>query len=380
MLRIEDLQLAAALAQAPSLSAAARALNVTPPALSMRLRKLEAGLGLALAVRSARRLSLTPEGERLAREAAALLAQLQALPESLRRDDSRLTGTLRVAAPFGYGRWHIAPVLARLAQRHPELRVQLDLRETPWPDHQDADAVVHIGAVRDSSWVTRRLADNERWLCASPQYLQDHGMPREPRDLLHHRCICIRENDEDASLWRFRRADAGAAGRKSAETVRIAPAYVSNDGNVARAWAEQGLGLVVRSQWDAEGAVARGARRAARWCASCRTGNWTARPSCCWCPAARAAAPASRRCSNASTNRRGTHERQVRRRAARIRILDRNQLRLPGQDLRAAPAHETHRRQPQARGRATRRHCRDHRARGVRSVGCAQTAVNAGAR
>lgn len=262
MLRIEDLQLAAALAQAPSLSAAARALNVTPPALSMRLRKLEAGLGLALVVRSARRLSLTPEGERLAREAAALLAQLQALPESLRRDDSRLTGTLRVAAPFGYGRWHIAPVLARLAQRHPELRVQLDLRETPWPDHQDADAVVHIGAVRDSSWVTRRLADNERWLCASPQYLQDHGMPREPRDLLHHRCICIRENDEDASLWRFRRADAGAAGRKSAETVRIAPAYVSNDGNVARAWAEQGLGLVVRSQWDAEGAVARGARRA----------------------------------------------------------------------------------------------------------------------
>ncbi|KDD55324.1 LysR substrate-binding domain protein [Bordetella bronchiseptica OSU553] len=259
MLRIEDLQLAAALAQAPSLSAAARALNVTPPALSMRLRKLEAGLGLALAVRSARRLSLTPEGERLAREAAALLAQLQALPESLRRDDSRLTGTLRVAAPFGYGRRHIAPVLARLAQRHPELRVQLDLRETPWPDHQDADAVVHIGAVRDSSWVTRRLADNERWLCASPQYLQDHGMPREPRDLLHHRCICIRENDEDASLWRFRRADAGAAGRKSAETVRIAPAYVSNDGNVARAWAEQGLGLVVRSQWDAEGAVARGA-------------------------------------------------------------------------------------------------------------------------
>lgn len=258
MIRIEDLELAAALAQAPSLSAAARALNVTPPALSMRLRKLEAGLGLALAVRTARRLSLTPEGERFAREAAALLAQLRALPESLQRDDSRLTGTLRIAAPFGYGRRHIAPVLARLALRHPDLRVQLDLRETPWPDHHDADAVVHIGAVRDSSWVTRRLAANARWLCASPQYLQDHGTPREPRDLLRHRCICIRENDEDATLWRFRRPGRRAAGQKAFETVRVTPAYVSNDGNVARAWAEQGLGLVVRSQWDAEAAVTRG--------------------------------------------------------------------------------------------------------------------------
>lgn len=258
MIRIEDLELIAALAQAPSLSGAARALNVTPPALSMRLRKLETALGLALAVRTARRLSLTPAGERFAAEASVLLAQLQALPEALQRDDNSLTGTLRVAAPFGYGRRHIAPVLARLAQRYPGLRVQLDLRETPWPDYHDADAVVHIGAVRDSSWVARRLAANERWLCASPHYLQAFGMPREPRDLLHHRCICIRENDEDVTLWRFRRPGRRTAGQKAFETVRVTAAYVSNDGNVARAWAEQGMGMVVRSQWDAEAAVARG--------------------------------------------------------------------------------------------------------------------------
>ena len=149
MIQIEDLRLVEALAQAPSLSAAARALNVTPPALSMRLRKLEATLGLALATRTARRLSLTPEGERFAQEGAALLAQLEALPESFRREDSRLTGTLRIAAPFGYGRHHVAPLLARFAQRHPGLRLQLDLRETPWPDRHDSDVVIHIGAVRD---------------------------------------------------------------------------------------------------------------------------------------------------------------------------------------------------------------------------------------
>lgn len=269
MIRIEDLQLAAALARAPSLSAAARALNVTPPALSMRLRKLEAALDIALAVRTARRLSLTPEGERFAREAAVLLAGLEALPQSFQRDDRKLTGTLRIAAPFGYGRQRIAPMLARFARLHPSLGLQLDLRETPWPDRHDSDVVIHIGTVRDSSWVARTLAFNERWLCASPAYLRTHGTPGDPRDLLKHCCISIRENEEDVTLWHFHRPASKAAGKakkadvtarpqKSRETVRIVPRYTSNDGTVAREWAEQGLGLVLRSEWDAAESIARG--------------------------------------------------------------------------------------------------------------------------
>ncbi|MGO4606105.1 LysR family transcriptional regulator [Variovorax sp. 2RAF20] len=262
MIQIEDMQLAAALLREPSLSAAARALDVTPPALSMRLRKLEAALGLSLATRTARRLGLTPEGERFAREAAALLGQIEGLRESMQRDDRRLTGALRIAAPFGYGRQYIAPMLARFARLHPGLRVQLDLRETPWPDRHDADAVIHIGTVRDSSWVARTLSANERWLCASPDYLRLHGVPRAPRDVLAHGCICIRENDEDVTLWHVRPAKgaAGSSGKRSAarETLRISPAYVTNDGGVARQWAEQGMGLVLRSEWDAADAVARG--------------------------------------------------------------------------------------------------------------------------
>jgi DNA-binding transcriptional LysR family regulator len=257
MIQIEDMQLAAALLREPSLSAAARALDVTPPALSMRLRKLEATLGLSLATRTARRLSLTPEGERFAREAAALLGQIEGLRESMQRDDQRLTGTLRIAAPFGYGRQYIAPMLARFARLHPGLSVQLDLRETPWPDRHDADAVIHIGTVRDSSWVARTLSANERWLCASPEYLRLHGVPRVPRDVMAHGCISIRENDEDVTLWHVRPAGRATAKAKR-ETLRISPAYVTNDGGVARQWAEQGMGLVLRSEWDAAEAVARG--------------------------------------------------------------------------------------------------------------------------
>ena len=261
MVKIEDLQLAVALGKSPSLSAAARDLNVTTSALSMRLRKLEQRLGRALAVRSARQLSLTPEGQRFADEAKTLLAQLEALPESFRHDAGRLTGTLRVAAPFGYGRHRIAPALGIFTQRHPDLRIQLDLRESPWTNRHDADVVVHIGAVRDSSWVARTIAKNERWLCASPAYIERDGAPEVPRDLLRHRCICIRENEEDMTLWSYRRLAASGVERAPRESIRVEPRLLTNDGSVARHWAEQGLGIVLRSEWDLVDAVARGSLR-----------------------------------------------------------------------------------------------------------------------
>ncbi|MBX8498824.1 LysR family transcriptional regulator [Pseudomonas lijiangensis] len=252
MITIEDLRLAVTLARSESLSAAARTLNVSPPALSMRLRKLEALLGSSLASRDARRLSLTAEGERFARESAILLERLEALPESFKQPDDQLTGTLRLAAPFGYGRQRIAPLLARFAKLHPGLRLHLDLRETPWPDRHDSDAVIHIGSINDSSWVARTLVQNERWLCASPQYLKTHGVPQSPAELANHRCICIRENEEDVTLWHLRKQTAR-------HTVRIEPAMLCNDGSVARRWAEQDQGLVLRSEWDVSDAVQTGA-------------------------------------------------------------------------------------------------------------------------
>ncbi|MCF5714328.1 LysR family transcriptional regulator [Pseudomonas coronafaciens pv. coronafaciens] len=251
MIAIEDLRLAVTLSRCESLSAAARVLNVSPPALSMRLRKLETQLGITLANRDARRLSLTADGERFARESAHLLEQLEALPESFRQRDDRLVGTLRLVAPFGYGRQRIAPLLSRFAKLHPQLCLHLDLRETPWPDRHDSDAVIHIGNLNDSLWIARPLAQNHRWLCASPAYLEQHGAPSTPEELSAHRCICIRENDEDVTLWHLSKG-------QMKKTLRVQPALLSNDGSVARRWAEQGQGIVLRSQWDVSDAIARG--------------------------------------------------------------------------------------------------------------------------
>ena len=260
MIQLEDLRLAAALAKAPSLSAAARALSVTPPALSIRLKRLEARLGIHLAVRSAHRLSLTPEGERLAVEGAALLQRLEELPDTLQSEGRALGGSVRVSAPFGFGRAHVAPLLATFAAAHPRIALSLDLLETPWPDHRNADVVVHIGEVRDSSWIAHPLLPNERWLCASPAYLKTQRfVPQHPREVLAHPCISIRENDEDVTLWHYRKRAKRKAPAARRESLRITPALTTNDGDAARQWCERGLGLVLRSEWDAAPAIARGA-------------------------------------------------------------------------------------------------------------------------
>ncbi|NWD66827.1 LysR family transcriptional regulator [Pseudomonas gingeri] len=251
MISIEDLQLVAAVSRAASLSEAARDLTVTPAALSMRLRKLEAHLGIKLANRDARRLRLTDEGERLAEEGRQMLVQLEALTDSLQPRDGLLQGRLKLAAPFGYGRLRIAPLLARFAKLHPDLKLELELKETPWPDGQDCDVVIHIGSVNDSSWTARTLAINDRWLCASPGYLREYGIPAAPSDLANHRCICIQENDEHSTFWHV-------SNGTSKESIRIAPILKTNDGTVARRWAEQDLGLVLRSEWDVGGSIASG--------------------------------------------------------------------------------------------------------------------------
>jgi DNA-binding transcriptional LysR family regulator len=248
-LQLEDLRLMRSLAMHESLSSAARALNVTPPALSMRLKRLEAQLKLPLAQRGARRIALTREGEQLAEQAADILARIEALPDALAAQGRDLSGPLRISAPFGFGRVHIAPLLAGFAKVHSRIRTTLDLLETPWPDRRNADVVIHIGAVRDSSWVAYPLMRNARWVVASAAYLKAQGTPAHPRELAQHATLCLRENDDDVTLWHFQR---GQKSNDSRESVRVNPALISNDGEVVRGWAQAGLGIALRSQWDVQ--------------------------------------------------------------------------------------------------------------------------------
>lgn len=252
MLSSHDLHFVTLVASQGSLAAAARALRLTPSAVTQRLQALEARLGVRLLDRSTRRAVPTAEGELLIESGARLLGELDRLSELLHSRGGVVSGELKVMAPFGFGRRYVAPLVAEFGARNPGIAASLTLSERPARGASEShDVVVHIGEMKDSSLIAHRVAGNRRILCASPAYLKKAGTPRSLADLAKHRCLVIRENDEDVTVWRFR------AGGKAA-SCRVDPALVSNDGEVVRDWALADEGIMLRSEWDVAGHVRAG--------------------------------------------------------------------------------------------------------------------------
>ena len=252
MLRSEDIRFFSVVARETSLAAAARRLNISPSAVTQRLQALERQLGLRLTHRNGRTTILTDEGAVLAEEGTRILGELDALRDTLASRRGTVSGLLRVLAPFGFGRRHVAPLCEKFQQQHPALQIDLQLTDRLGRHPEQAwDVAIHIGELQDSALKMRRLAPNRRLLCAAPAYLETRGVPHMPSDLADHDCIVLRENDEDASLWRFSR-------NGETQGIRVHSHLSSNDGGVARGWALAGRGIVIRSEWDVAEDVAAG--------------------------------------------------------------------------------------------------------------------------
>lgn len=248
MLTTDDLRFFAAIARASSLAAAARDLNVSPPAVTQRLRALEARLRVHLVDRSGRHLTLTDEGELLAERGRQVLEGLSEIDDALAERRGAVRGHLRIVAPLGFGRRYVAPVVAAFQAEHSELKIDLVLSDRLGgaPGSSSWDLAIHVGEREHTApgLIMRNLAPNARWACAAPSYLSRRGVPETPGALRAHACIALRENDEDVTLWRFQSASAAE------ERIRIEPDLASNDGEVVRRWALAGCGIIVRSEWD----------------------------------------------------------------------------------------------------------------------------------
>ncbi|AWN47401.1 LysR family transcriptional regulator [Methylobacterium terrae] len=254
MLGTDDLRFFLAIADAASLAAAARALDVSPPAVTQRLRGLEERLGVHLVDRTGRHLALTDEGELVAERGRAVLDALGDLDEALAARRGRVVGHLRIVAPLGFGRRHVAPVAASFQEDHPEVAIDLVLSDRLGGVPEGTfDLAIHVGEIARAApgLIARRLAPNDRVVCAAPAYLAARGTPARPAELGAHACIALRENDEDVTLWRFR--SPGAETGETEERVRIEPRLSSNDGEVVRGWALAGRGIILRSEWDVAG-------------------------------------------------------------------------------------------------------------------------------
>ncbi|MGO2880292.1 MAG: LysR family transcriptional regulator [Halomonas sp.] len=257
MSALDDLAFFQQLARAGSLTGTARELGLSLSAVSKRLKQLEARLGVELAARTTRRLTLTAEGERYLSRGALILDELGELENSLNDTHKHgLSGRLRVNATFGFGRQHIAPLLSTFCATHPVVEGWLELTNFPLnlSDH-GFDVGIRIGEPPDSRLIARPILPNRRVLCAAPGYIARMAPLNAPGDLVRQACLVIRENDTDFPLWRFERCnDPGCV-----QSVKVSGRLASNDGEVITRLALDGHGIMMRSWWDVNEHLASGA-------------------------------------------------------------------------------------------------------------------------
>lgn len=244
--RIGDISLFLRVLDLGSISAAARSLDLSVAVASQRLKRLERDLGVRLLHRTTRQLHATPEGAALAEQGRALVEDLEALTGGLRQASNDVTGTLRVTTSASFGRLYISPLLPEFMARHPRVKLSINLNDQRLDLISSGfDLAIRIGALDDSSLVARKLADNRRVLCASPEYLRKHGAPRTPEDLANHECVLLVGSAGRQDVWRMNDRD----GREIA--VRVGGRIESNYGEVILDAVVAGLGIAMHSAWHA---------------------------------------------------------------------------------------------------------------------------------
>ena len=245
-----DLSFFSTLARAGSLSAAARELGVTTPAVSKHLALMESRVGVSLVVRTTRRMSLTPEGELYLEHARRILGEIDDMEQLLGVSKAMPKGLLRVNATLGFGRSHVSPLISKFVRKHPQVEVQLQLSVNPPPLTEDSfDVCIRFGAPPDARVIAKYIAPNRRLLCAAPAYLARHGMPKVPNDLTRHNCIGIRQGEEAYGVWRLA---TGRGKNSTTEAVKTRGNLTTNDGEIAVSWALDGHGILMRAEWDIE--------------------------------------------------------------------------------------------------------------------------------
>ncbi|SFI56890.1 DNA-binding transcriptional regulator, LysR family [Phyllobacterium sp. CL33Tsu] len=177
-------------AELGTLSAAARELGLTQPAVSQQVMGLERHLNAHLLHRSTRRLALTEAGEAYYREVRAILQSVDEAEESVATATIGLRGSLRVHGPVGFGQMHLSPAVIEFQRLHPDLVIELVLDDRIADViAEGVDVAIRLGELKSSGLIARKLATFERILVASPGYLAEHGTPQSPDDLIHHRHV-----------------------------------------------------------------------------------------------------------------------------------------------------------------------------------------------
>jgi LysR family transcriptional regulator, regulator for bpeEF and oprC len=203
--RLLALQTFARVVELGGFTKAGDSLQLPKTTVSDLVQNLETHLGVRLLQRTTRRVTVTPEGAAFYERCTRILTDLEEAEASVMQARFAPKGRLRVDVPGALGRLFIIPQLPQFLARYPDLRLELGMGLRPVHLLEEGiDCVVRIGAQADSSLVARRIGTLSFICCASPDYLQEHGVPRTPEDLSAHRCVNLMSNRTGRVLdWEF---------------------------------------------------------------------------------------------------------------------------------------------------------------------------------
>ena len=250
--RLKQMETFVAVATRGSLSAAAQAEGVAPAIIGRRMDALEARLGVKLLTRTTRRITLTHEGSAFLEDCQRLITDFNNAEASVSEGGVKASGHLRLTAPAGFGRRHVAPLVPAFLAEHPDVTLSLNLSDRVVDIVNEAvDCAVRVGDLPDSRLVSVRLADNRRLCVASPAYLARAGRPQHPSELLRHECLTLSSDASQTRGWAFR-IDG------EVQYLRPRGRLDCSDGQVLHEWCLQGLGIAWRSTWEVQADLAAG--------------------------------------------------------------------------------------------------------------------------
>jgi DNA-binding transcriptional LysR family regulator len=248
--KLKQLESFVSVATRGSLTAAARAEGVAPAIMGRRVDALEERLGVKLLLRTTRRITLTHEGSAFLEDCQRLLSDLANAEASVSAGGVKASGHLRITAPAGFGRRHVAPLVPKFREAHGDVTISLNLSDRVIDVAGEGyDCAVRVGDLRDSSLVSVRLADNRRLCVATAAYLERHGTPQHPSELVRFDCLTLSSDASQTRGWAFR-----LPAEDGEEVVHLRPGgpLDCSDGQVLREWCLAGWGIAWRSIWEVQ--------------------------------------------------------------------------------------------------------------------------------
>jgi DNA-binding transcriptional LysR family regulator len=252
MAKLKQLESFVSVATRGSLTAAAKAEGVAPAIMGRRLDALESRLGVKLLVRTTRRISLTHEGSAFLEDCQRLLTDVANAEASVSAGGVKASGHLRITAPAGFGRRHVAPLVTRFREQHADVTISLNLSDRVVDlAGEGFDCAIRVGDMPDSSLVSVRMADNRRLCVATPEYLRRHGTPQQPSELARFDCLTLSSDASQTRGWAFRI-------QGEVQHFRPGGPLDCSDGQVLHDWCLAGYGIAWRSTWEVEAEIAAG--------------------------------------------------------------------------------------------------------------------------